>query len=97
MSDLKRKTLKRKLSSLRVTLSASEAEKKKLAGLVNAEGQKGTSAEVRVGAVTKQLDEQRGLTAQALAQIELLNQQIAALRKQIAALENSLGRLGEAR
>ncbi len=78
-------------SSLRVTLSASDAEKKRLAGLVNAEGQKGTSAEVRVGAVTKQLDEQRGLTAQALAQIELLNQQIAALRKQIAALENSLG------
>src|SRR3974377_155692 len=29
--------------------------------------------------------------SRALAQIELLNQQIAALRKQIAALENSLG------
>jgi chemotaxis protein MotB len=74
-------------SSLRATLAAAEAEKKRLAGLVSA----GSSAEVRVAAVTKQLDEQRGLTAQALAQIELLNQQIAALRKQIAALESSLG------
>ena len=79
------------LASLQATLSASEAEKKRLAGLLSAEGSKGGSAESRVVAVTKQLDEQRGLTAQALAQIELLNQQIAALRKQIAALDASLG------
>ncbi len=78
-------------SSLRATLSASEAEKKRLSGLLSTEGLKGTSAETRVAAVAKQLDEQRGLTAQALAQVELLNQQIMALRKQIAALENSLG------
>ncbi len=77
--------------SLRATLSAAESEKKRLAGLLSAEGSKGSSAETHVAAVTKQLDEQRGLTAQALAQIELLNQQIVALRKQLAALENSLG------
>ncbi len=75
-------------SSLRATLAATEAEKKRLAGLLGAGGD---SAEVRVSAITKQLDEQRGITAQALAQIELLNQQIVALRKQLAALENSLG------
>ncbi len=74
-------------SSLRATLAASEAEKKRLAGLVGAGG----SAEAQVSAVTKQLDEQRNITAQALAQIELLNQQIVALRKQLQALENSLG------
>jgi chemotaxis protein MotB len=73
--------------SLRATLSAAEAEKRRLAGLLDGAG----SAESRVAAVTKQLDEQRSITAQALAQIELLNQQIAALRKQIQALENSLG------
>jgi chemotaxis protein MotB len=82
-----KKSAQDEASSLRATLSASDAEKKRLAGLVGAGG----SAEARVAAVTKQLDEQRGLTAQALAQIELLNQQIAALRKQISALENSLG------
>ena len=76
--------------SLRATLSASDAEKNRLAALLGAEGGKGT-AEARVAAVTKQLDDQKGLTAQALAQVELLNQQILALRKQIAALENSLG------
>jgi chemotaxis protein MotB len=82
-----KKSAQDEASSLRATLSASETEKKRLAGLVSSGG----SAEARVAAATKQLDEQRGLTAQALAQIELLNQQIAALRKQITALENSLG------
>ena len=76
-------------SSLRATLASAEAEKKRLAGLVGAEG--AGSGEMRVSALTKQLDEQRGITAQALAQIELLNQQIVALRKQLQALENSLG------
>ncbi len=86
-----KKTAEDEASSLRATLSSSESEKKRLAGLLNAEGSKGSSAEARVSAVSKQLDEQRGLTAQALAQIELLNQQIVALRKQIAALDSSLG------
>ena len=74
-------------ASLRATLSGAEAEKRRLAGLVG-DGGKG---EAQVSALTKQLTEQRGITAQALAQIELLNQQILALRKQLAALENSLG------
>ena len=86
-----KKTMEDEAASLRATLSGAEAEKRRLAGLLSAEGSKGVSAESRVAAVTKQLDDQRGLTAQALAQIELLNQQIVALRKQIAALENSLG------
>ncbi|MGO8955107.1 MAG: peptidoglycan -binding protein [Rhodomicrobium sp.] len=86
-----KKSAQDEASSLRATLSATESEKKRLAGLLSAEGSQGATAEARAGAVTKQLDEQRGLTAQALAQIELLNQQILALRKQITALENSLG------
>ena len=36
------------------------------------------------------LEEQKRLSAQALSQVELLNQQIAALRRQIAALEEAL-------
>ncbi len=86
-----KKSAQDEASNLRATLTASESEKKRLSALLSAEGSKGSSAEAQVGAVAKQLDEQRGLTAQALAQIELLNEQIIALRKQIAALENSLG------
>jgi chemotaxis protein MotB len=82
-----KKTALEEGSSLKATLAASEAEKKRLSGLLTA----GTSTETRIAAATKELDDQKGLTAQALAQVELLNQQILALRKQLAALENSLG------
>ena len=74
-------------SSLKATLTASEAEKKRLGGLLAT----GSSSEARFAAASKELDDQKGLTAQALAQVELLNQQILALRKQLSALENSIG------
>jgi len=82
-----KKTALDESASLKASLAAAEAEKKRLSGLLGS----GTSSEARVVAVTKELDDQKGLTAQALAQVELLNQQILALRKQLAALENSLG------
>jgi len=82
-----KKTALDESASLKASLAAAEAEKKRLSGLLGS----GTSTEARVVAVTKELDDQKGLTAQALAQVELLNQQILALRKQLAALENSLG------
>jgi chemotaxis protein MotB len=83
----KKNTALEESSSLKASLAAAEAEKNRLSGLLGS----GTSAEARVAAVAKELDDQKGLTAQALAQVELLNQQILALRKQLAALENSLG------
>ena len=82
-----KKTALEESSSLKATLAAAEAEKKRLTGLLSS----GASTETRIAAATKELDDQKGLTAQALAQVELLNQQILALRKQLAALENSLG------
>jgi chemotaxis protein MotB len=82
-----KKTALEESASLKATLSASEAEKKRLTGLLGS----GTSAEARIAIATKELDDQKGLTAQALAQVELLNQQILALRKQLAALESSIG------
>lgn len=82
-----KKTALDESASLKASLAAAEAEKKRLSGLLGS----GTSSEARVVAVTKELDDQKGLTAQALAQVELLNQQILALRKQLAALDNSLG------
>jgi chemotaxis protein MotB len=82
-----KKTALEESASLKATLAASEAEKKRLTGLLSS----GISTEGRITAATKELDDQKGLTAQALAQVELLNQQILALRKQLAALENSIG------
>ncbi|MFX8782211.1 hypothetical protein ABTM76_20345, partial [Acinetobacter baumannii] len=44
----------------------------------------------RIQALTGQLDDEKRVTQRALAQVELLNQQIAALRRQIGALEAAL-------
>jgi chemotaxis protein MotB len=45
---------------------------------------------VRIGALAGALDAEKRLSARALSQVELLNQQIAALRRQLAALEEAL-------
>ena len=44
----------------------------------------------RANELAGQLDNQKSLTSRAMAQVELLNQQIAALRRQLAALESAL-------
>jgi chemotaxis protein MotB len=44
----------------------------------------------RTSAALNALDDQKSVTARALAQVDVLNQQIAALRKQLAALEDAL-------
>jgi len=74
-------------TALRATLAAQDAENKRLAGLLSA----GASTEGHVAALSKQLDDQKALTAQEQATVELLKQQILALSKQIAVLQNSLG------
>jgi chemotaxis protein MotB len=43
-----------------------------------------------VGALSDQLDSEKKMSARALAQVEVLNQQIAAFRRQLAALEQAL-------
>ncbi|MBV1704249.1 MAG: peptidoglycan -binding protein [Hyphomicrobiales bacterium] len=78
------------LGSLRATLGAAQKEEARLkgaaaaaaAGLAGAGG-----AAAKAGAA---LDSQKALTAQALAQVDVLNQQIAALRRQLAAIEDAL-------
>ena len=50
----------------------------------------GDAANQRATALSGELDNQRQISQQALSQVEILNQQIAALRKQIGALEDAL-------
>lgn len=78
------------IASLSATLAGSEAENERLRGLVSAAGKKSDEGSVRISALSKDLDEQKSLSADALARVELLNQQISALRRQLAALEQAL-------
>jgi chemotaxis protein MotB len=74
------------LASLRANLATSESDRDRLKGLY--EGLQ--SGAGRSSELTTQLDTQKSLTARAMAQVELLNQQIAALRRQLAAIETAL-------
>ena len=82
--------LEDQLAQLRASLANAESERDKLKGAADQAGAAGAAAEGRVGELTNQLDNQKNLTTRALAQVEILNQQIAALRRQLSALEQAL-------
>ncbi len=86
----RKKSAEDQLIGVQSSLTAAEAEQARLRALLGAEGEKGKSAGGRIAALTGDVDEQKKISSQALAQVELLNQQIAALRRQIAALEDAL-------
>jgi chemotaxis protein MotB len=77
------------LGTVRSNLSATEAERDRLRGI--AEGAGGAAAaQGRASELASALDLEKQSVARALAQVELLNQQIAALRRQLGALEAAL-------
>jgi chemotaxis protein MotB len=77
-------------ANLQAQLAAAESERSRLQQLL-AQGTGTADADkVRIGELTGELQQQREISQQALNQVELLNQQIAALRAQIAAVEQAL-------
>jgi chemotaxis protein MotB len=78
------------LAALQATLLDTQAENKRLTGLLGIASGETEGAEDRAAALGTKLDEQRKITNDALAKVELLNQQLAALRLQLAALNEAL-------
>jgi len=78
------------LSTLRASLATAEGERDRFKGLYEGLGSGAADAQGKVTALGGQLDAEKQISARALAQVELLNQQIAALRRQLAALEDAL-------
>jgi chemotaxis protein MotB len=78
------------LSQLRAGLASAEAERDRVKGLYEGLAGAGNDAAGRANELNKALDSEKQVTARALAQIEVLNQQISALRRQLAALEDAL-------
>jgi len=78
-----------KIAALTATLDDAQREARRLQGAV-AQGATATDATSRAEAAGKALDEQKEISSRALAQVDVLNQQIAALRKQLAAIEDAL-------
>ena len=78
------------LSVFQANLADVESERDRLKGLLDARAGAVDTADTRIVALEGQLDEEQSISERALAQVELLNQQIAALRRQIGALEDAL-------
>src|SRR6478736_4913499 len=83
-------SLEEQLASLRSSLSGAENERDRYKGLYEGVGSGAADAQGKVNELSSQVDAEKRLTARALAQVEVLNQQIAALRRQLSALEEAL-------
>ncbi|MEN3379937.1 MAG: chemotaxis protein MotB [Hyphomicrobiales bacterium] len=86
LEQVGKSNLEDSLASLRANLATSESERDRLKSLYES-AQSGSG---KANELAGQLDAQKGVASRALAQVELLNQQIAALRRQLAALESAL-------
>jgi chemotaxis protein MotB len=88
--------LEDEIARLRANLAGAETERDRLragadAGLSAASAQSQLAeAQGKITTLTGSLENEKTIGSRALAQVEILNQQIAALRRQLAALESAL-------
>ncbi len=78
-----------KIATLTATLDSAERDAKRMKDAA-AQGAAASDAEGRAAAASSALDAEKQISARALAEVDVLNQQIAALRKQLAAIEDAL-------
>jgi chemotaxis protein MotB len=78
------------LGLLSATLEASKKEQARLQGLLAQNAANVEAVGGKASAEATALDAQKEVSARALAQVDVLNQQIAALRRQLAAIEDAL-------
>jgi len=79
-------SLDEEAARLRASLASAEGERDRLKGIAEGVG----SSQGKVSELSSALEDEKHVSSRALAQVELLNQQIAALRRQLAAIEEAL-------
>jgi chemotaxis protein MotB len=80
-------SLEEQLSQLRASLATTEGERDRYKGLYEGLG---GNQQGQISDLNTKLDAEKQVTLRALAQVEVLNQQIAALRRQLGAIEQAL-------
>jgi chemotaxis protein MotB len=83
-------SLEEQIAQLRANLAGAETERDRLRAQAGENGLSGAAAQGRIAELSTSLGEEKKISARALAQVEILNQQITQLRRQLAALEEAL-------
>lgn len=78
------------IANLQASLTKAQSEQSRLQSMLSQGAGAGAAAEGKISELTNGLENEKQLSARALSQVEILNQQILALRKQIGALEDAL-------
>ncbi|HYM98547.1 MAG TPA: peptidoglycan -binding protein [Aestuariivirgaceae bacterium] len=78
------------LGTLSDDFAASKEENARLSTLLADETKEGAAASTTVSGLQSAVDKEKKISAEALSQVEILNQQLAALRRQLAALNAAL-------
>jgi chemotaxis protein MotB len=83
-------SLEDQLAQLRASLATTETERDRIKGLYEGLSGGSAAAQDKANDLAGKLDTEKQVSLRALAQVEVLNQQIAALRRQLGALEQAL-------
>ncbi len=78
------------IANLQASLTNAQNEQSRLQSLLSQGAGAGAAAEGKITELSTGLENEKQISARALSQVEILNQQISALRKQIGALEDAL-------
>jgi len=90
LEKLGKVNLEDQIAQLRAGLASAQSERDRVKGLYEGLANAGSDAAGRTAELNKALDSEKQVSSRALAQIEVLTQQITALRRQLAALEEAL-------
>jgi chemotaxis protein MotB len=90
MEKTNKSNVEEQLAQLRASLATTTADRDKFKGIADNAGAGLSAAQGEAGALASKLEGEKKISASALAQVEILNQQIAAFRRQLAALESAL-------
>lgn len=78
------------LLALQDDLTAEKGKTSELSQLLESAGEKGNSASQTITGLQTSLDKEKSISSEALAKVELLNQQIAAMRRQLQTINSLL-------
>jgi chemotaxis protein MotB len=90
MEKAGKSTVEDQLAALRASLATAESDRDKYKGLADTAAAAASAAQGKSSALGGEIEGQKKISANALAQVEILNQQIAALRRQLAVIEQTL-------